>query len=95
MQGLQEDLFSATAELSNGGVLSSDGRKNIVLEYEDGQNIIFDSRCKTRDGRIAGIEVLSCTGEVAKLSSDGVAKHSKRMDVNVGAPRGRCHKSHR
>ena len=42
VQGLQEDLFSVTAELSNGGVLSSNGRKNIVLEYKDGQNIIFD-----------------------------------------------------
>ena len=42
MRGLQEDLFSITAELSNGRVLSSDGRKNIVLEYGDKQNIVFD-----------------------------------------------------
>ena len=55
---------------------------NIVLEYEDKQNIVFDCRCKTRDGWIAGIEVLPCSGEVAKLSSDGVVKHSKRKNVN-------------
>ena len=82
VQGLQEDLFSVKAEMSNRGILSSDERINIVLEYEDGKNIVFDCRCKTRDGWIAEIEVLPCTGEVAKLSSDGVAKHSKRKDVN-------------
>ena len=76
-QGLQEDLFSITAEISNGGILSSDERLNIVLEYKGGQNIVFDCRCKTRDGWIAGIQVLPCSGEVAKLSSDGVVKHSK------------------
>ena len=36
VQGLQEDQFSVTAELINGEILSSDERKNIVLEYEDG-----------------------------------------------------------
>ena len=70
VQGLQEDLFSITAEMSNGGILSSDEHKNILLEYEDRQNIIFDCRCKTQDGWISGIEVLPCTEEVAKLSSD-------------------------
>ena len=47
VQGLQEDLFFITAEMSNGGILSSDERMNIVLEYEDGQNIVFDRQCKT------------------------------------------------
>ena len=42
VQGLQEDLFSITAEMSNGGILSSDERMNIALEYKDGQNIVFD-----------------------------------------------------
>ena len=63
VQGLQEDLFSVKAELSNGGVLSSDERKNIVLEYKNGQNIIFDRRCETREGWIAGIEVLHAQGK--------------------------------
>ena len=83
VQGLQDDLFSITAEMSKGGILSSDQQNNIVLQYDDGQDIAFDRRCKTRDGWIAGAEVLPCKGEVAKLSSDGSVKHSKRKDVNV------------
>ena len=50
VQGLQDDLFSITAEMSKGGILSSDQENNIVLKYDDGQNIAFDRRCKTRDG---------------------------------------------
>ena len=42
VQGPKDDLFSVTAELSNGGVLSSDGRKNIVPNYKGMQDIIFD-----------------------------------------------------
>ena len=62
--------------------MSSNGRKNIVLKYEDGENIVFDWRCKTQCRWIARIEVLLYTGEVTKLSSNGIAKHSKWKDVN-------------
>ena len=41
VRGHQEDLFSVRAQLSNGGVLSSEGRKNIILKYVDGENIDF------------------------------------------------------
>ena len=82
VQGFKEDMFSVTAELSNGGVLSSDRRKNIVLKYEDDENIVFNWCCKTQDGWIEGIKVLPCTSDVAKLSRDSVAKHSKWKDVN-------------
>ena len=58
------------------------GGKNIVLEYGNGQNIVFDCRFKTQEGWIAGIEVLPCTGKVSRLSSNGVAKQSKQKDVN-------------
>ena len=44
MEGLSENLFSVTTELSNGGVLSSDADKNLVLKYRDGRDIVFDRR---------------------------------------------------
>ena len=69
-------------ELSKCGVLSSDDRKNIVLKYKDDQDIAFDRRCKTQDRWITGIEVIPCIGEVAKLSRDGMVKHSKWKDIN-------------
>ena len=47
VRGIQEDLFSFRAELSKGGVLFNDGRKNSVLDHGNGQNIVFDRHCKT------------------------------------------------
>lgn len=47
VQGLQKYLFSVTAELSNKGILSRNGRKSIVLKYKDGQNIVFVLRYNT------------------------------------------------
>ena len=83
VEGLGQDLFSITAEISNGGVLSSDSNRNLVLKYEDGGDIVFDRRHKTQDGWIAGIDVAPPNGETANLSKDkGAPKQGKRKDVN-------------
>ena len=56
--GLEQDLFSITAELSAGARVSSDENNNIELTYGDGTKIKFDRRVKTKDGWVAGVDIL-------------------------------------
>ena len=48
--GVDSELFSITAELSQGAKLSSDGRNDMTLTYPDGRVVTFDQRFKTKDG---------------------------------------------
>ena len=81
--GIGRDLFSLTSEMSSGASLGSDAKRNIVLKYEDGRDICFDRRCKTRDGWIAGVEIVQPEPEVAALSEDSEPpKRATRKDVN-------------
>ena len=56
--GLEQDLFSITAELSAGAKISSDKNNNIELTYGDSAKIKFDRRVKTKDGWVAGVDVV-------------------------------------
>ncbi len=83
-RGLEEPLFSITCELSNGAKLASNKNNNLVLKYEDGRDIIFDCRFKTRDGWVAGVELCPSSDETEKTAKV-VKKTStkiKHKDVN-------------
>ena len=66
--GLQEDLFSITAELTAGAKISNDENNNIGLTYKDGTTIKFDRRVKTKDGWVAGVDVEPATNETAMVA---------------------------
>ena len=55
--GISDRLLSINAELSNGAVLSSDNRNNLVLTYGDGSRIVCDRREKTKDGWVSGVDM--------------------------------------
>ena len=48
--------------------MSSNSRNDIILSYPNGDKIAFDRRTKTRDGWIAGIDVISNHDEIANLA---------------------------
>ena len=82
--GIGRDLFSLTSEMSSGASLESDAKRNIVLKYGDGRDICFDRRCRTRDGWIAGVEIVQPEPEVAALLEDSEPpKRVTRKDVNL------------
>ena len=89
-ENAREGLLSITNEMSNGATLGSDGTNNIVLRYPDGDTIVFDRRIKTRDGWVAGVEVIPLTDETAKLGEEKSKKVAaagstkmQSIDVNV------------
>ena len=49
--------FSITCELSKGATLGNDAHKNITLKKGD-DLVVFDDQVKTKDGWVAGEEVL-------------------------------------
>ena len=55
----QDNLFSITAEMNRGAQISNNEHNNIKLLYPDGSEGIFDRRLKTRDGWIAGVDIVS------------------------------------
>ena len=73
---LEQDLFSITAELSAGARITSDENNNIELTYGDGTKIKFDRRVKTKDGWVAGVDIIPIQ-EQAKLA------FSRSVDINT------------
>ena len=84
--GLQEDLFSITAELTAGAKISNDEDNNIGLTCKDGTTIKFDRRVKTKDGWVAGVDVEPATNETAMVAFtrtvDINRKVTRTVDIN-------------
>ena len=54
-----QQLFSITYEMNRGAVLGQNERNDITLTYPDGKVLAFDRRERTRDGWVAGVELVA------------------------------------
>ena len=76
-------LFSITCEIARGAKLSSDEKHNIILMYEDGSKIILDRRYMTKDGFIAGVELIPTSGEADMANLAHTLTKRKSISVNL------------
>ena len=79
----RERLLSITNEMSKGAKLGCDANNNIRLDYPDGSHIVFDRRIKTKDGWVAGVDIVPLVTEMAKLSEDKKTKAAKAAKSKV------------
>ena len=54
-----QQLFLITYEMNRGAVLGQNERNDITLTYPDGKVLAFDRRERTRDGWVAGVELVA------------------------------------
>ena len=76
----RESLFCLNRELEQGARLSSDADLNTVLTYPDGTEIIPGRRIKTRDGWVAGVDLLPMS--IGKFSHVNQGKTDNTLDIN-------------
>ena len=79
---LKDNLFSIMSKPDRWAALSSNGNKNIVVNYKDGRDIIFDWRLNTKDEWVAGINILSHPTELAKVLTRKSQKKILMRNVN-------------
>ena len=69
--------------MSKGAKLGCNSKNYIRLDYPDGSQIVFDHRIKTRDGWVAGVDIVPLTNETAKLGEDKEKKTKVAKSINV------------
>ncbi len=81
-----DSLLSITSELSRGAQLSKDERNNIKLTYPDGKEFYFDRRLKTRDGWVAGVDIVSPQQDETAKGETVKRLKTENWDIQVKQP---------